>query len=82
VNCCVALTAIDAVFGATVIEVSVTPVPVTVRLTAGELTPFTVALIDVVPAATPVAKPRLLAALLIVAKAGFDDAHVAAFVRF
>ena len=75
-------TATEAVGGATVMDVSVTPVAVTVRLTAGEVMPLTVAEIAVVPAATPMARPRLFAALPIVAKPGFDESHVAAFVRF
>jgi len=74
--------AIDIVSGATVIEVSVGVVAVTVRLTPGEVTPFTLALIDVIPTAIPVANPRVPAALLIDAKPAFDEAHVAVEVRF
>jgi hypothetical protein len=74
--------AIDIVSGATVIEVSVGAVAVTVRLTPGEVTPFTLAVIDVMPIATPVANPRVPAVLLIDAKPVFDEAHVAVEVRF
>src|ERR1700683_4524075 len=74
--------AIDIVSGATVIEVSVGAVAVTVRLTPGEVTPFTLALIDVIPTATPVANPRVPAVLLIDAKPAFDEVHVAVEVRF
>ena len=64
------------------IEVSVGAVAVTVRLTPGEVTPFTLAVIDVIPTATPVANPRVPAALLIDAKPAFDESHAAVEVRF
>ena len=61
---------------------SVGAVAVTVRLTPGEITPFALAEIDVIPTATPVANPRVPAVLLIDAKPAFDEAHVAVEVRF
>ena len=81
-NCCVAPTATDAVGGATVIEVRVGAVAVTVRLTPGEVTPFMAAVIVVAPTATPVASPRVPATLLIVAKPGREEFHVTEFVKF
>jgi hypothetical protein len=74
--------AIDIVSGATVIEVNVGAVAVTVRLTPGEVIPFRLAVIDVIPTATPVANPRVPAVLLIDAKPVFDEAHVAVEDRF
>ena len=54
---------------------------VTVKVTPGEMTPPKVAVIDVVPTATPVAWPSKPAALLIVAVAGTEELHVTTVVR-
>jgi hypothetical protein len=71
VNCCVAPTLRDAgVTGVTAIEVR--DIAVTVSVTAGEVTPLIDAVICVVPAATPVARP----VPEIVAVAGVPDVHV------
>ena len=80
VNCSVPPTVMLAAgFGATVIDVSTGAV--TVRLTTGdEVTAPTLAVIFVLPAATPVANPCVPAVLLIVAAAVLDDAHVAVVV--
>jgi len=51
-------------------------------LLIGAVVPFTLAVMMVVPAETPVASPRVPAALLIVAKPVSEETHVAAFVRF
>jgi hypothetical protein len=65
----------------TVIDVSTTAV--TVKLKTGEeVTPFMLAVMLVLPMATPVANPLLPAVLLMVATAVFDEFHAAAFVRF
>lgn len=64
------------------IDVNVGPVPVTVRLTPGDVTPLTLAVIVVVPGATPVARPRVAVALLMVANPVIEETHVADDVRF
>jgi hypothetical protein len=71
VNCCVAPAATLAVEGETVIEVTVTAAAVTVNA-AVAVNPLAVAVMVVVPAATPVASP----AELTVAAAVFDEVHV------
>jgi hypothetical protein len=57
VNCCVAPFASDGLVGVTAIEVSVNVPPVTVSVTAGEVIPPWLAVIWLIPAATPVARP-------------------------
>ena len=81
VNCSVFPAAtLGAGFGVTVIDVSVA---VTAKLTTGdEVTPLKLAVIFVLPAATPVANPCVPAVLLIVAAAVLDDAHVTVVVIF
>ena len=72
---------LGAGFGVTVIEVSIAAV--TDKLTTGvDVTPFKLAVMFVLPTATPVANPCVPAALLIVAAAVFDEFHVAMVVRF
>jgi len=66
-----------AVAGVTVIDVSVAATAVTFRV-AVPLTPFSVAVTVVDPAATPVARP----AALIVAVAVLEELHVAVAVTF
>jgi hypothetical protein len=72
VNCCVSPLAIDALVGVTAIELSVDVPPVTVSVTAGEVTPLRLAVIWLLPAATPVAKPLDV----IVATEVVTDTHV------
>lgn len=69
VNCCVRPSATDGLGGVTAIEVSV----MTVRVTAGDVTPLIAAVICVVPPATAVANP----VVEIVAVAGVPEAQVA-----
>ena len=65
----------------TVIDASTAAV--TVKLKTGEeVTPFMLAVMFVLPMATPVANPWVPAALLMVAAAVFDEFHAAEFVRF
>jgi hypothetical protein len=78
VNCWDEFTGIDALPGVTAMEVNVALV--TVRL-AVPTCPAKSAEIVVVPACTPVAEPAVLCALLMVAKAGFEDVQVAKAVR-
>jgi hypothetical protein len=67
--------------GVTVIDV--TAAPVTVKLKTGEeVTPFRLAVIFVLPTATPVTNPSVPAVLLMVATAVFDEFQVAALVKF
>jgi hypothetical protein len=67
--------------GVTVIDASAAPV--TVKLKTGEeVIPFMLAVMFVLPMATPVANPWAPAALLMVAAAVFDEFHVAVLVRF
>jgi hypothetical protein len=72
----VAPAAMDAVVGVTEIETNVAGV--TVSVTPGEVIAPCVAVIVVVPAATPVAMPEEL----IVAAGVLDEFHVTLFVRF
>jgi hypothetical protein len=58
--------------GVTAIEVSVNVPPVTVSVTAGEVTPLRLAVIWLVPAATPVATPPVV----MVATEVVPDTHV------
>lgn len=67
-------TAMLGLTGVTAKEMSVAAV--TVRVTAWELTPFDVAVIEVVPAVSVVASPREPAVLLIDAVAVFEETHV------
>jgi hypothetical protein len=62
--------------GVTAIDCNVAAV--TVNTSAGEVTPFSEAVMLLVPTATPVAKPPLV----IVALAGVADVHVTEDVRF
>jgi hypothetical protein len=65
----------------TVIDVSATAV--TVKLKTGEeVTPFMLAVMFVLPMATPVTNPRAPSELLMVATAVFVEFHVAALVRY
>jgi hypothetical protein len=66
----------EGVAGVTAIDCSVAAV--TVNTSAGEVTPFSEAVILLVPTATPVAKPPLV----MVAVAGVAEAHVTEDVRF
>ena len=75
VNCCVAPALIDAVAGVTAIDCSVF---VTVNTAAGEVTVPSVAVMLLVPAATPVAKPLAL----IVATDVVPDVQVTELVIF
>ena len=77
-NCCVLPFAILEVAGVTAMEVRVAGV--TVKVTPGEVMPPKVAVIDVVAAATEVARPWDPPALLIVAVAGTEEFHVAVVV--
>jgi hypothetical protein len=72
VNCWVAPAAMFAVVGKTAIEVTMTAAGVTVSVDVA-VNPFAVAVMVVVPAATPVASPTGLT----VATAVFDEVHVA-----
>jgi hypothetical protein len=74
-NCCVADWAMAGLAGVTAIDCSAAAV--TVNTSAGEVTPFSEAVMLLVPIATPVAKPPLV----IVAFAGVADAHVTDDVR-
>ena len=69
-NCCVAPLVIDGFAGVTAIDCSVAAV--TVNTTAGEVTPLKLAVMLLVPTATPVAKPPAA----IVATPAVADAHV------
>jgi hypothetical protein len=77
VNCCVAPAATLAVEGEAAIEVTVTAAAVTVSATE-PVTPLMVAVIDVLPALSPVATPSSLS----VATAGLDEAQATEDVRF
>jgi hypothetical protein len=64
----------------TVIDVS--SAALTVKLKTGEeVTPFMLAVMLVLPMATPVANPWVPAVLLMAAAAVFDEFHVTALVR-
>jgi hypothetical protein len=54
----------------------------TANVSAPLVTPFRLAVIFVLPVATPVANPCVLGVLLMVAAAAFDEFQVAALVRF
>ena len=79
VNCCVLPATIEGDAGVTAIVFSVTPAAVTVSGSFALTTLPCVAVICVVPGATPVANP---VAAPIVAKAVFDDFHVTLVVMF
>ena len=67
-NCCVSPLAIDGLAGVTAIDCSVAAV--TVSTSAGEVTPLRLAVMLLVPTATPVARPPLavMVATVVVAR--------------
>ncbi len=77
-NCCVAPFAVDELTGD--IEIEVRTAGVTVS-TVAPLTDPSVAVMVVVPAATPVALPSVPIALLMVAIAVLDEVHITLAVR-
>ena len=79
-NCCVRPLAIDGLAGVTAIDCSVAAV--TVSTSAGEVTPLKLAVMLLVPAATPVAIPAFPPPVTIVAATVFDDVHVTVEVMF
>jgi len=79
VNCCVVPALIEGAAGVTAIDCSVTTAAVTVNESFGLTTLPSVAVICVVPAATPVANPVLAP---MVANPVFDEAHVTVVVMF
>jgi hypothetical protein len=78
-NCWAVPFAMLGVAGVTATDTSVAGV--TVKVTDGEVMLPKVAVMAVVPAATPVARPFVPAALLIVAVAGVPEFHVTVVVR-
>ena len=76
-NCCVGPLAIDGLAGVTAIDCSVGAV--TVSTSAGEVTPLRLAVMLLVPTATPVASPPLA---VIVATVVVADFQVTEPVRF
>ena len=79
VNCCWVPTSMDGLPGVTVIELS--DAFVTVNVDVPDTLPE-VAVIVVVPPATPKARPFVPLVLLIVATAAADELHVTEVVRF
>ena len=78
-NCCVVPLAMEGVAGVTAMDTRVAAV--TVRLVAPVMLPR-VALMVVVPALTPEARPSLVAALEMLATAGAEEAQVTVVVKF
>ena len=75
-NCCVSPLAIGGLAGVTAIDCSVAAV--TVNTSTGDVTPLRLAVMLLVPTATPVARPPVV----IVATEGVADVHVTVLVIF
>src|ERR1700677_514297 len=78
-NCCVVPSAMLGLAGVTAIETRVAGV--TLKVTAGEVIPLNIAVIEVVPAMSVVASPAEPAVLLIEAASVFEESQVRELVR-